>query len=462
MSNTIDYSKNGLIMAPAGHGKTEDIVSQVEHNKFNKKVLILTHTNIGVQELENRLKKKKINLKKINVCTIASFALKYIKMFPSLSGFNNDKKLFENDIYEQMSNLLNNIHIREIVRNTYEQLFVDEYQDCSLSQHKMIKGLCNILNYKIYGDPLQSIYEFNDLPVNFDEITTNDFELIGKLDYPWRWNNKNKKLGEWILEVRKEIENNNVIDLYTIQNTVKFIKSADINKSLISLGFQYIHNNIPNVILTKLTYQAKNYVKKFAGKYKMQEEIECNDLKKFTELVNESKKEEVLIELFNILKSSYTGLNKFDNIISKVRIHSYDFSKLKTNKELGNIIIEYLDNEQLDVEKLIRIIKLIENSSGIKLCRYDLISIMKKILNNIKVNPNKNPLDILRDITSNRRQKKFTYLISRVLLVKGMQFENVIIIEPENMTKKEFYVAISRATNSLTIISKNNILKFDN
>ena len=30
------------------------------------------------------------------------------------------------------------------------------------------------------------------------------------------------------------------------------------------------------------------------------------------------------------------------------------------------------------------------------------------------------------------------------------------------MTKKEFYVAISRATNSLTIISKNDSIKFEN
>ncbi len=462
MNNTIDYSKNGLIIAPAGHGKTEDIVSQFENNSFSKKVLILTHTNIGVQELENRLKKKGINLKKFNVYTIASFTLKYIKMFPSLSGFNKEKDLFDNDIYDQMSNLLSNIHIKEIVVNTYEQLFVDEYQDCSLSQHKMIKELCNILNYKIYGDPLQSIYDFNDIPVNFDEITINDFELIGKLDYPWRWDNKNKKLGEWILKIRKEIENNNAINLYTIQDTVKFIKTSNINKSLIALGLQYLRNNIPNVILTKLPYQTKNYVKRFAGKYQMQEEVECNDLKKFAELLNETKKVEVLIELFNILKSSYTGLNKYDNIINKVKVHNYNFNKLKNNKELGNIIIEYLDNEQLEVEKIIRIIKLIENSDGINLCRQDLISIMKRMLNNIKVNQNRNPIDILSDITSNRRQKKFNYLISRVLLVKGMQFENVIIIEPENMTKKEFYVAISRATNSLTIISKNNILKFNN
>lgn len=82
------------------------------------------------------------------------------------------------------------------------------------------------------------------------------------------------------------------------------------------------------------------------------------------------------------------------------------------------------------------------------------------MLNNIKIIKDKSALDILQEITSNRKQKKFYYSISRVLLVKGLQFENVIVVEPEKMTKKEFYVAISRATNSLTIISKNDNIRF--
>ena len=84
------------------------------------------------------------------------------------------------------------------------------------------------------------------------------------------------------------------------------------------------------------------------------------------------------------------------------------------------------------------------------------------MLNNIKIIKDKSAMDILQEITSNRKQKKFYYSISRVLLVKGLQFENVIVVEPEKMTKKEFYVAISRATNSLTIISKNDSIKFEN
>ena len=192
MNNNIDYNKNGIIIAPAGYGKTEDIAVQVKMFESNKKILILTHTNVGIEELLSRIKKYSIKSNKVNIMTIASFSLKYIKMFPSISGYDKKKELFDNDIYNQMNILLKNVHIREIIKNSYDQLFVDEYQDCSISQHKMIKELCDILNYKIYGDPLQSLYEFNDIPVNFDELIENDFELIGKLDYPWRWNDKNK------------------------------------------------------------------------------------------------------------------------------------------------------------------------------------------------------------------------------------------------------------------------------
>ena len=96
------------------------------------------------------------------------------------------------------------------------------------------------------------------------------------------------------------------------------------------------------------------------------------------------------------------------------------------------------------------------------LCRMDLIILLKKILNNLKLNNEKSAVENFMVLTANRRQKKYHFLVSRVLLVKGLQFENVVIVEPENMTKKEFYVAISRATNSLTIISKNDSIKYDN
>lgn len=461
MKNNIDYSKNGLIIAPAGHGKTEDIVNQLIDYKDIKKVLILTHTNVGVQELKERVRRKNVDLKIMNISTIASFSLKYIKMFPKLSGYDSTKEIFENQIYEQMVKLLKNSHIKEIIKNSYSQIFVDEYQDCSIQQHQMIKKICEIINYKLYGDPLQSIYDFNETPIDMYQILNENFELIGKLEYPWRWYDKNVKLGNWILETRNKLERNDAISLENIPHSVAFIKTQDIDNTLRTIGFKYLEKNISNIILTKFPYQTKKYVKFFGGKYKMQEEVECKDLKKFVQLIDNLNRNDLLVELFKVLKSSYTGISQFKNIIDKVNVHSYDFSRLKNNTELSKIILEFIDGPEFSIDKISSIIKIVENSPGIKLCRFELMDVMKKILFHIQIANGKNAVDTLQQITSIRINKQFKYLISRVLLVKGLQFKNVILVEPEEMTKQEFYVAISRATDSLTIITKNDNIAFD-
>jgi DNA helicase IV len=43
--------------------------------------------------------------------------------------------------------------------------------------------------------------------------------------------------------------------------------------------------------------------------------------------------------------------------------------------------------------------------------------------------------------------------IGSTLLVKGLEFDHAVIIHASNMTRKDWYVALTRATTSLTILS---------
>ena len=45
-------------------------------------------------------------------------------------------------------------------------------------------------------------------------------------------------------------------------------------------------------------------------------------------------------------------------------------------------------------------------------------------------------------------------MVSRILLVKGLEFENVFIVNPNELTKELLYVAISRPTQTLIIAEK--------
>lgn len=43
--------------------------------------------------------------------------------------------------------------------------------------------------------------------------------------------------------------------------------------------------------------------------------------------------------------------------------------------------------------------------------------------------------------------------IGSTLLVKGLEFEHAVVVHADNMTKKDWYVALTRATTTLTILS---------
>ena len=166
--------ENGIIIAPAGCGKTESITNIIKNYDKTKKILVLTHTNAGIENIEKRLKKHSISRSKCSIYTIASFCSKYVKSFKVISKASDDSY---DQIYFGMNNLLNNKHIIKIIKTTYSFMLVDEYQDCSLIQHSIIKKISNIIDFKIFGDPLQSIYDFKESSIKIDKIIDVDYKI---------------------------------------------------------------------------------------------------------------------------------------------------------------------------------------------------------------------------------------------------------------------------------------------
>ena len=66
----IQSKRNAAIVAPAGHGKTEMITDLVD--KLPGKKLVLTHTNAGVDALQQRMSRKNISREKYYLSTISS------------------------------------------------------------------------------------------------------------------------------------------------------------------------------------------------------------------------------------------------------------------------------------------------------------------------------------------------------------------------------------------------------
>jgi len=232
----------GTITAPAGCGKTQLIADTLALHRGPKPILILTHTNAGVSALRSRLQRARVAQSAYRVTTIDGFAMHLVGKFPLRSGLNPQVLKLNNpgtDYYAIRASagvLLQAGHLRDVLAPTYSRMIVDEYQDCSLSQHAIIAWLATSLPTCVLGDPMQAIFGFrgNQL-VNWEADVLRQFPSVGELAVPWRWRNaKTEPFGHWLLACRQTLAAGRGIDLRTAPPEVTWIQlrpeSADVQR----------------------------------------------------------------------------------------------------------------------------------------------------------------------------------------------------------------------------------------
>ncbi len=218
------FKEKSLLIAPAGYGKTHTIVECLKYTKGRQ--LILTHTHAGVASIKEKIKKAGISIEKFRVETIDSFAQKYVQAFYCGNEIpEQDEENYFNFIIQKATEIIKLKPVKKIIKISYSGLFVDEYQDCTISQHQFIITLADILPLHILGDPLQSIFGFKESVVNW----TKDLNFINKnsiycLNEPWRWKNTNPQLGEALKKIRELLKNDKDIDLKEFQSSIEVIK----------------------------------------------------------------------------------------------------------------------------------------------------------------------------------------------------------------------------------------------
>ena len=222
--------RRGLVVAPAGCGKTHAIVSALQRHQSSKPILVLTHTNAGVAALRQRLRVRNVPSSAYRLTTLDGWAMRLVGTFPNRSGCPESEASRKPDylrIREKAGRLIASGHIARILGSSYDRIIVDEYQDCSIRQHRMVASAANFLPTVALGDPLQAIFAFGQrdpLP-GWNADVCGFFPLSGELDEPWRWRNAgNDALGTWLAAVRESLLKGQAIDLSSKPDCVVWVR----------------------------------------------------------------------------------------------------------------------------------------------------------------------------------------------------------------------------------------------
>jgi len=467
-----------MIIAPAGYGKTHTIVECVKLCKDSKKCLILTHTHAGIASIREKMKTERVEPSKYSLETISSFALHYTDVFHidknSIPNVEDGSTHF-NFAVETTTKILQAKPIKEAIKSAYSHLIVDEYQDCTQRQHRLILALSNILPTHILGDPLQGIFEFRgDSLVNMesDDDMTGFKQNKQELYIPWRWNNAGTiELVQFLSSVRSAIKRGDPIHLEDLQNheslEIKIIhpqeyfqKNSDYHRIL----YREISNKHINSLLlihpiSENQAPRLKVIQQFPS-IRLVEAIDDKDFYKYPKLFDEKQGDE-LIDAILLLMKNITLKTVIDNWFradNSLKNKKNDKDKIITNYLQRSIDLVVQNKTPLNIVGLIENIqKLHEN----RCYRYELLQAIIKSLRSSST-PNESIYELMkknRDFVRRQGRRIIGKCIGTTLLTKGLEFDTVIVLDAHLFKKpKHLYVALTRACKKLIVITQDPIL----
>lgn len=455
-------SRRGLVVAPAGCGKTHLIAEAV--GKCNGRQLILTHTHAGVRSLLNHLKKQSVAASSFEVCTIDGFALRYASAFPGISNWTTQQPTADEWKQLRLATLrvLERSSIRRVIQCSYAGFFVDEYQDCTEGQHQLIERLLEILPGRAVGDPLQSIFRrLNKDDHAHWQMVDDCFDLIGELDTPHRWHNQNEELGQWLLGVRQKLHNGETIDLRS--SPAKWIEARDESKQILACKELLGAGNESALGLRAHRHQCYKLARNLKGRYRSMETVECNDLSHWCHQLESSTGIERVRRFSEFAKNC---LAKLPPSLAKwvERLSDGEMPKPRRNDYLKLVETLAQMKEEPDLEHIVKSMMSIDKLAERPVAgRIELWSEMRRSIREHLDRPETSLADTAWHVRNRSRyvgRRVERRCLSTTLLVKGLEFDHVAILNAdEHSDAEDLYVAMTRGSRSLTILSQSPILR---
>lgn len=462
-----------LLIAPAGHGKTTLLIKCILRLQMSKNILILTHTHAGIASIKQKMSKERISLKNVSISTITGFAQHIAILFYGQKILENqeDKKYF-NDIQEKVLCIISLNGVLNIIKRTYSVIFVDEYQDCSISQHKIIETISSVIPTHLLGAPLQAIIRFNDEPVDFSKHL-NNFKEYNFLSIPWRWNNcGNKDLGKSVIKMRKLLLNNSEIELddsnefkgvfFDKHSTEEQNFWPTLGNILLKLKSDSLLILFPPIAECGITYRAKCRQRfDFNHDFELLEAIDDKDFYKCAQTIDSLRCEggkitgDLLIKLLEAISFNKGDVTEW--------FSSKGVKHKRTEKEKCNTIKIMYENfvQSKSFDALYQIIDYAHTKLKWKYKRPALLNAIKKVLHDYRESSCLERMKTYKNKIRIVGRKVKGKCIGNTWLTKGLEFDDVIILDAHKYKDcNNFYVAISRACKNLYIFSKTSTLKF--
>lgn len=461
-------STRSFAVAAAGCGKTE-LLGQLVADQRSGRQLVLTHTHAGVAAIKKRLADMHVPHEKFHLDTIAGWCLRYGAAYPAISGYRPGAEADPDwtATYPGAEKVCRTALGKKVISESYKGVLVDEYQDCSLKQHALVRALAECIPCRGVGDPLQTIFGFRDDPVVPWATIKTDFEVVDHaLTEPWRWRREGRHaaLGEWLVAARKQLEETGRLVIAN-DAPVTWVQHDAAVEAPDAWANTCRGANTPSnetvVAILKWPNKCKDLAKRMGGRWPIVERFDDPDLLRLGVKLVDANGAEVVEALVDFVSERMTAMGTalktaVDAIkagrgvsrITKNRDHADRLSALATTSTPTNAlawlegVLAHKDDWWLYRRECVYQLR-----EALRHCTQDSFAEL--------------PDMVAAARTRARHRGRLTHrrTIGTPLLVKGLEFDHAVVLwEPDHLSVQGLYVALTRASKSLTIVSNSRTL----
>lgn len=461
-------SSRSFAVAAAGCGKTE-LLSQIVSDRRSGRQLVLTHTHAGVAAIKKRLADMNVPNEKFHLDTIAGWALRYGAAYPAISGFQQNAEADPDwdATYPGAEKVCRTTLGKKIISESYSGVLVDEYQDCTVRQHALVRALAECIPCRGVGDPLQSIFGFGNDPVVPWDTIKSDFQVVDDaLTEPWRWRRegRNAALGEWLVTARKQLEDTGRIVIGS-DAPVTWVQRnpsiedpeawADTCRNVSASSNETI------VAILKWPNQCQDLARRLSGRWPIVERFDDPDLLRLGSKLVNADGAEVVEALVDFVSKRMTKIGTALNTAVKAIKAGRGVSRITKNRDHADRLYALATNPTPE-NALKWLNEILAHKDDWWLYRRECVYQLREALRHCTVKTFAElPNMVAEARTRARHRGRLTHRrsIGTPLLVKGLEFDHAVLLwEPNHLSVEGLYVALTRSSKSLTIVSNSRTL----
>ena len=459
---------NATVTAPAGCGKTELIADALRRHSNAKPILVLTHTNAGVAALRGRLEKARVPSSAYRLSTIDGWAIRLTSTFPVRSGLDPEVLQISTPatdypaIRGAASRLLSGQHVHDVLASNYAKLIVDEYQDCTVSQHELVCHASTVLPTVILGDPLQAIFGWRgNEPPDWEIAVCGHFPVAGELKTPWRWKNAGSDdLGQWLLGIRPQLQAGTSIDLNSAPKEVEWVHldGTDDERRRHGAALTDVPDPQAKAIILGDNRPAthRRIASQTPGAITV-EAVDLRDLVDFAQGLDFSVPDAALQHVMEFAGNLMTHVGAAD-VLQRVAALVRGTARTAPS-DIERAALAF--REAPTVKSTVELLSTISGSPGVRAYRTGVLRAAFRALGQCDDTPGNSFAEAAIRVREQNRlvgRPLAKRSVGSTLLLKGLEAEVAVVLYADVMDARNLYVAFTRGSKKLVVCSKSKVL----